>query len=42
VELTQPYMYKAYVKPHFNYCSFVWDPPLVTDQEALESIQKFA
>ena len=21
-------LYKAYVKPHLNYCSFVWDPPL--------------
>ena len=35
-------LYKAYVKPHLNYCSFVWDPPLVKDQEALESVQKFA
>ena len=28
--------------PHLEYCSFVWDPPLVKDQEALESVQKFA
>ena len=33
-------LYKAYVKPHLNYCSFTWDPPLVKDQEALESVQK--
>ena len=35
-------LYKAYVKPHLEYCSFVWDPPLVKNQEALESVQKFA
>ena len=35
-------LYKAYVKPHLDYCSFVWDAPLVKDQEALESVQKFA
>ena len=35
-------LYKAYVKPHLNYCSSVWDPPLVKDQEALESVQRFA
>ena len=35
-------LYKAYVKPHLEYCSFVWDPPLVQHQEALESVQKFA
>ena len=35
-------LYKAYVKPHLNYCSSAWDPPLVKDQEALESVQKFA
>ena len=35
-------LYKAYVKPHLDYCSFVWDPPLFKDQEALESVQKFA
>ena len=28
-------LYKAYVKPHLDYCSFVWDPPLVKEQEAL-------
>ena len=33
-------LYKAYVKPHLNYCSFTWDPPLVKDQEALDSVQK--
>ena len=26
---TSPMLYKAYVKPHLNYCSSVWDPPLV-------------
>ncbi len=35
-------LYKAYVKLHLNYCSIVWDPPLAKDQEALESVQKFA
>ena len=35
-------LYKAYVKLHLNYCSFLWDLPLVKDQEALESVQKFA
>ena len=35
-------LYKAYVKPHLEYCSFVWDPPLVKNQEALKSVQKFA
>ena len=25
-----------------NYCSFMWDPPLVKDQEAMELVQKFA
>ena len=35
-------LYKAYVKPHLDYCSFVWDLPLVKDQEVLESVQKFA
>ena len=35
-------LYKAHVKPHLNYCSFVWDLPLVKDQQALESVQKFA
>ena len=30
------------MKPHLDYCSFVWNPPLVKDQEALESVQKFA
>ena len=33
-------LYKAYVKPHLNYCSYMWDPPLVKDQKALESVQK--
>ena len=31
-------LYKAYVKPHLNYCSSVWDPPLVKGQEALHGI----
>ena len=35
-------LYKAYVKPHLEYCSFVWDSPLVKNQEALKSVQKFA
>ena len=35
-------LYKAYVKPHLEYCSFVWDPPLFKNQEALKSVQKFA
>ena len=35
-------LHKAYVKPHLNHCSSEWDPPLVKDQEALESVQKFA
>jgi len=35
-------LYIAYVKPHLQYCSFVWDPPLLKDQQALEKVQKFA
>ena len=35
-------LYKAYVKPHLNYCSSMWDPPLVKFQEALESVQKIS
>ena len=35
-------LYTAYVKPHLQYCSFVWDPPLLKDQQALEKVQKFA
>ena len=35
-------LHRAYIKPHFQYCSFVWDPPLLKDQEALEKVQKFA
>ena len=33
---------QTYVKPHHNYCSLVWDLPLVNKQEALESVHTFA
>ena len=26
-------LYIACVKPHLHYCSFVWDPPLLKDQQ---------
>jgi len=35
-------LYIAYVKPHLQYSSFVWGPPLLKDQQAFEKVQKFA
>ena len=35
-------LYTAYVRPHLEYCSCVWDPFLQKDVDLLESVQKFA
>ena len=35
-------LYKAFIHPHFEYASQVWDPHLVKDIELLEKSQKFA
>ena len=34
-------LYKAFIRPHLDYCSMVWDPYLVKDTEALEKVQRF-
>ena len=33
-------LYTAYANPQLQYCSFVWDPPLLKDQQALEKHTK--
>lgn len=35
-------LYLTFVRPHLEYATFVWDPHLVRDVEALESVQRFA
>ena len=35
-------LYKAFIRPHFEYAPQVWDPYLVKDIEVLEKSQKFA
>ena len=35
-------LYTAYVRPHLEYCSCVWDPFLQKDVDLLEGVQKFA
>ena len=35
-------LYRAFIRPHLEYCAIVWDPHLVKDVEALEKVQRFA
>ena len=35
-------LYITHVRPHLEYATPVWDPHLVRDSEALESVQRFA
>ena len=36
------HLYIAYIRPHLEYACHVWDPHLIKDIHALESLQKFA
>ena len=35
-------LYKAIIRPHLEYCPFVWDPPTFALRKQVESVQKFA
>lgn len=35
-------LYTTFIRPHLEYANQVWDPYLLKDIEALESVQKFA
>ena len=36
------HLYIAYIRPHLEYAGHVWDPHLIKDIHALDSVQKFA
>ena len=35
------HLYIAYIRPHLEHACQVWDPHLIKDIHALESVQKF-
>jgi hypothetical protein len=35
-------LYKAIIRPHLEYCPFVWDPPTFALRKQVESVQKSA
>jgi len=35
-------IYKAYIRPHLEYCVQAWSPHLIKDKDCLEQIQRWA
>ena len=35
-------LYKAFIRPHLEYCAIVWDSHLLKDMDALEKVQRSA